>query len=288
VKSATGKIVAVTGLTDAAKVKLKTISIPASVTYKGIKYRVVGIEEGAFEGNDKLTKVTIPKSVGYIENRAFADMKSLRRAVIPASVLRIGDEAYAGDGNLMTVSISSSSSNIGKGAFEGVPDYAVFKIKGADASAKKNITDRLIGDTNTFTDKNGLRYEIYSIETGHAAVIGAKNPITKLSIPASTNYRGVKFDVVVIGYNAFKGEKLTKVTIGKNVGVIEDNAFEGCTSLTKVTAKKVIMINEEAFMGCTSLKSITTGKDLAGIGDNAFAGCSSLPANKVPTVKSIP
>jgi hypothetical protein len=287
VKSAEGKIVTVTGLTDAAKGRLKTVSIPQTVTYKGIKYRVVGIEEGAFEGNNMLTKVTMPKSVGYIENRAFADMKSLKSAVIPASVLRIGDEAYAGDGNLMKVTISSATANIGTGAFEDVPDAAVFKINVKDASVKKRIADLIIGDAQTFTDKKGLRYEIYSLETGHAAVIGAKNPITKLSIPASTNYRGVKFDVVVIGYNAFKGEEaLKKVTIGKNVGVIEDNAFEGCTSLTKVTAKKVIMINEEAFMGCTSLKSIATGKDLAGIGDNAFAGCSSLPANKVPTVKS--
>lgn len=286
VKSAAGKIVTVTGLTDAAKGKLKSLSIPASVTYKGIKYQVVGIEEEAFEGNDMLTKVTMPKSVGFIENRAFADMKSLKSAVIPASVLRIGDEAYAGDEKLMKVTISCATANIGTGAFDGVPDAAVFKINVKDAAVKKRISDLIIGNVQTFTDKNGLRYEIYSIETGHAAVIGAKSPITKLSIPASTNYRGVKFDVVVIGYNAFKGEKdLKTVTIGKNVGVIEDNAFEGCISLTKVTAKNVIMINEEAFMGCTSLKTVTTGKDLAGIGDNAFAGCSSLPANKVPTVK---
>ena len=282
VRSYDAKTVTVAGLTDAARGKLKSLKLPASVSYKGNKYSVAGIEDSAFEGNTKLKKVTIPKTVISIGDRAFAGMISLKSAVLPVTVKKLGDEAYKGDTALTKVTISSADISIGSDAFEDVPDTAVFNIKVKDVAAKKRITNRIIGDVITFADKKGLRYEIYNLDNEEVILISSPGVVIRtLSVPATISYRGVKFPVTGVDYIAFKDDtNLKSIKLGKNVKGIEAGAFEGCTSLTKVTMKSIISIGDDAFRDCTSLKTVTVGKDLALIGEYAFEGCTNL--KKVP------
>lgn len=70
------------------------ISIPASVTYEGTTYRVVGIGANAFGGAKSLTSVTLPPgSIRFIGAHAFNDC-SLTSLTIPASVREIGQNAF--------------------------------------------------------------------------------------------------------------------------------------------------------------------------------------------------
>lgn len=306
IKSVSGLTVTVAGLTDAAKAKLKSLSIPAKVTYKGNKYIVVGIEDDAFVNNTNLTKVTLPKSVTAIGDRAFAGMTELKSAILGKNVIKIGEGAYSGDTKLSKVTISAAGIEIGDAAFEEVPDTAVFTIKVKDATAKKAITDALIGDKSTFDDKKGISYVIFTpqdllgymsdltglsekeakkyLETQMAGVTGRKTKDKNLSIPASVSYRGAQFNVTGVADKAFYNDTaLEKVTFGKNVSLIMYNAFEGCTSLKTVNAKSVYWIFDEAFKGCSSLTKVTTGKNLEWVGDNAFYGCN---LTKVPAVNT--
>ena len=282
VESVADRKLTVIGLTEAARLKLKSVSIPATVNYKGYKYSVTGIADGAFEGNERLTKVTLPKTVTRIGSRAFADMSALKSAVIPASVTTIGSEAFEGCTKLVKVTISSDKLSIGTDAFAGVPDTAKFKI--TSKSGREGIITQIIGDTDHFLDKKGLKYEIFSLENEEVTLTGTDNKgITSLSVPAAVEFRSVKFSVTGIGEEAFKGNiYLKSVTLGKNTGGIGEEAFRGCTSLTKVTMKNVVNIDAKAFMGCTSLKSLTLSKTLSRIGLGSFDGCTALKAVKLP------
>ena len=57
----------------------------------------------------------------------------------------------------------------------------------------------------------------------------------KITVPDTVTLNGLVYRVDTIGVGALKGnKKITTVTIGKNVKVIEKNAFAGCTKLKTV------------------------------------------------------
>jgi len=83
--------------------------------------------------------------------------------------------------------------------------------------------------------------------------------------------------VTSIGNNAFKGTKITSVTIPDSVTSIGENAFRNCKSLTSVTiGNGVISIGNNAFMSCTSLTSVIIPDSVTSIGINAFFLCGKL------------
>ena len=97
-----------------------------------------------------------------------------------------------------------------------------------------------------------------------------------VNIPASVNYNGVEYSVTRIGVSAFRGSKVTSVTIPNSVTSIDDRAFymSGLTSVT--IGSGVTYIGEAAFCDCTNLTSVTIPNSVTSIGDYAFANCSSL------------
>lgn len=108
----------------------------------------------------------------------------------------------------------------------------------------------------------------------------AKASAKKITIPDTITVNGVDYRVVSVAEEAFKdNEKITKVTIGKNVKTIASGAFENCKALKTVTFKKnskVKTIAKEAFSECTALKKITIPKSVEKIEDSAFDGCNKL------------
>ena len=88
---------------------------------------------------------------------------------------------------------------------------------------------------------------------------------TSATIKDTVKIAGVKFKVVSINKNAFKGnKKVTKVVIGKNVTKIGANAFNGCSKLKTVSVKTTKLTN---------------------IGSNAFKGINKKAKFKVPAKK---
>lgn len=113
--------------------------IPSTVTHNGTTYQVAVIGYSAFEGCDKLTGVTIPRTVITILNGAFgfcgiesvtipdsvvvigygafSFCSSLKSVVIPDSVADIGDYAFCGCTGLVDITIPHSVTYIGYSAF---------------------------------------------------------------------------------------------------------------------------------------------------------------------------
>ena len=95
--------------------------------------------------------------------------------------------------------------------------------------------------------------------------------------------------VTKIGYGVFdnsirKDTKLTKVTIGDYVEVIDCYAFSHCSKLTTVVmGDNVKVINLGAFRYCSALTSINLGKSLEWIGDSAFYKSTKLATITMPS-----
>ncbi len=113
-----GNEVEVIGINPLFK-NVKKIKIPAAIKVEGIKYTVVGVAEGAFDGNTVITSVNVGKNVRYIEKRAFAGCTSLKSLKLSKGLIRIMDSAFAGCIALKKIALPKNLELVGTRAFEG-------------------------------------------------------------------------------------------------------------------------------------------------------------------------
>ncbi|MEY8515514.1 family 43 glycosylhydrolase [Lachnospiraceae bacterium 29-84] len=205
---AKAKEVVVTG----ASKQLTTLTIPSTVTYKKVSFKVTEIAKRAFKNQKKLTKATIGK---YVKT--------------------IGSEAFQGAAKLAKVKFSGTAvKSIGKNAWKGIKSSASFDMK------------------KTFTSSKGLKFKITkcTLKTKTVAVTGATKQMKTLSVPNTVTYNGMSFKVTSIGKKAFKNQKkLTSVTVGKYVTSIGSEAFSGASKLGKIkfNGTAVKSIGKKAF-----------------------------------------
>ncbi len=93
----------------AAQKKAKgTVTVPKTVTIKGVRYQVTAIAAGAFSG-----------------------CKNVKHIVIPSSITAIGKNAFADCAKLKTITINTtklSSRNVADGAFDNIADGTVIRV----------------------------------------------------------------------------------------------------------------------------------------------------------------
>ena len=115
--------------------------------------------------------------------------------------------------------------------------------------------------------------------TGTVTLTGVVNPMEKVSIPATVEYKETVYKVNRIGTKAFYGDKTVKtVYVGAYVVIIDANAFYGCSNLVKVSGGASLKtIGTNAFARCSKLSTfVITSKVLYKIGVTAFYKDSKL------------
>ena len=80
-------------------------------------YTVVGIEDEALYGCEKLTSVTIPETIESIGENSFSGCRGLTSLTIPHSVKSIGKTAFRDCDGLTTLSLPASIKNYGTDSF---------------------------------------------------------------------------------------------------------------------------------------------------------------------------
>ncbi len=110
--------------------KMKVITIPATVTIDGIKYKVTAIEKDAFKNNKNITKVTIGKNVSKIGKQAFYNCKNLKNIIINTKQLTkktIGAKAFKGTSNSVEIKVPKTKMRVYK---------TILRAKGVSKKAK--------------------------------------------------------------------------------------------------------------------------------------------------------
>ena len=88
--------------------KAKRVTIPAVIKVNGVTYKVTSIGTKAFNGNKKLTKVTIGTNIKKISNNAFFKCKSLKTVTIKSVLLTkktASKRAFKGVGKKMVIRV---------------------------------------------------------------------------------------------------------------------------------------------------------------------------------------
>ena len=112
----------------------KKITIPDTITYEGVTYKVTAIADNAFKNNKKLKTVKIGANIKSIGKSAFQSCTALKSLTVPASVENIGSKAFYGCKKLTKLTIKTdklTTSNVGKNAFKkmGSSNYKKVKVK---------------------------------------------------------------------------------------------------------------------------------------------------------------
>lgn len=86
----------------------KSVAIPAVIKVKGVTYKVTSIGTKAFNGNKKLSKVTVGANIKAISNNAFYKCKSLKMVTIKSVLLTkktANKKAFKGVGKKMVIKV---------------------------------------------------------------------------------------------------------------------------------------------------------------------------------------
>ena len=128
------------------------VTIPATVTYEGVKYKVTAIANNACKSNSKLKTVKIGSNVKTIGSKAFYGCKKLTKVTIGSKVTTIGNSAFQNCTVLKSITIPSKVSKIGSKAFYGCKKLLKMTIK------TTKLTQKKVGK-NAFTKMGSSNYK---------------------------------------------------------------------------------------------------------------------------------
>ena len=168
---------------------------------------VTTIGSGAFMLCTNLTSASLPSSLTDIGARAFNQCGSLSYITIPDSVTSIGNAAFWGCDSLTAVNIPASVTSIGDQTFSSCVKLSAITV-GEDSS--------------DFASAGGVLFD--AGQTKLICYPAGKTDATYTVPPV----------VATIGFGAFQGCALSRITIPVSVTGIEEYAFNGCDALTTV------------------------------------------------------
>ena len=246
------------------------VTIPATVTYNSVTYKVTAVGYGAFAECNNLTSVNLPSTITSIDAYAFGNCQKLTSVNVPPTVTSIGQGAFNGCVALYSVNIPKGVKNIEPSTFYGCKALSSITIPDGVTS---------IGTLAFYQCSNLSLISIPDdvVSVGADAFYGTSwlsNRPTGLlyvgkvaykyvgTMPSGTNIT-IKDGTTEISNTAFSGcSGLESINIPESVTTIGQSAFTNCTSLTAVTIPKSITsiggdASSSAFYGCTSLKNVT-------------------------------
>ena len=219
------------------------ISIPNAVRMGGDQYadvyKVVEIDEGAFDNCAALEEVTIPVSIESIGKFAFRGCISLTSVIMPAksNLTSLGISVFMASG-LKSISLPDG--------LRSIPITAFYDCK--------ELTEVVLPLSLT-------KIEMYAFS-------GCES-LKKIALPERLNS---------IGACAFMRSGLEEIRLPMGIMVLDDHVFSNCSSLTKVElSPKTIKIGNCAFAYCQKLSEINKPETLKSISPSALERSEMIP-----------
>lgn len=98
--------------------QVKTVNIPATVTYNSQEYTVTKIADSAFQNSNDLKEVIIPNTVTEVGKNAFQSCGKLEEVDLGEGVTAIGNHAFQGCHNLHSILLPPGLTRIENSTFE--------------------------------------------------------------------------------------------------------------------------------------------------------------------------
>ena len=261
-----------------------------------VKEGTLGIAGNAFNGMDKLVKVTLPVGLTNIGEYAFGGAQTgtgLTEITFPDSVTEIGANAFRNAKSLAKVTIGANVAYIGDNAFGGTAVSDLTYGANAEFGAQGPFRGLTAAATVTLGDNvTAFPAKLFEEWTGLASVsLGGVTQLPANAFDGFENLATVALDdVTVLGDYAFRGTALTEVTIPEGVTSIGNGVFANCPKLAKVNynAADASAPNSanNAFAGCTALASVVIGEGAA-VPDYFFQNLTSLTSADISKAESI-
>ena len=290
------------------------VSIPESVEYKGVEYRVTIIGEQAFVEHEEITEVSIPNTVTTIGNAAFCDCVALQSINIPNSVITIGEAAFQRCKEATNIDLGNSVKFIGSFAFSGCTKLTSITIPPSVTAVDLGAFNGCSLLTNVYITDLAKWCSISFHDGGSNPLINALHLFLN---GEEINDLVVPDEIHTIGAYAFHGYKgLTSVTIPETTVSIGGQAFSMCRNLESIIVDEnnrkydsryycnaiietksntlfigckkstiphdVTKIGNYAFNRCFGLTDIIIPNSVTSIGSSAFSGCYDLKSVTIP------
>ncbi len=205
---------------------------------------VTDIENRAFFGCERITKVTMPDGLNSVGEEAFSYCNSLTSAVLPQSVTTVGARAFRYCSGLTSAVFPQSVTSIGADVFENCSGLTSAQI---------------------LCEPNYISFGLFA---------GCTN-LKTVNIPDS-----VKRLFSGAFYNC---QSLKKVTLPNGLTEMDDSVFANCSSLTEINLPaSLTRIDSTVFMNCKSLKKVVIPEGVAFLKFKTFSGCTSLEEVVLP------
>ena len=261
-----------------------------------VKEGTLGIAGNAFNGMDKLVKVTLPAGLTNIGEYAFGGAQTgtgITEIVLPDSVTEIGANAFRNAKNLAKADIGANIAYIGDNAFGGTAITELTYAANAAFGAQGPFRGLTAAASVTFDDSvTTFPAKLFEDWTGLSSVsLGGVTQLPANAFDGFENLSSVTLEAITtIGDYAFRGTALTEVTIPAGVTSIGNGAFANCASLAEVNynaaAATAPNSANNAFAGCTALTSVVLGEGAA-VPDYFFQNLTSLTSADISKAESI-
>lgn len=283
-------------------------------------YYCENLESVTFEEGSQMTKIgeevfykcgkvktfNLPATITTIKVRAFELCKGMETLTLPTALATIGEYAFVNCSELTAVAIPASVKSIETGAFDGCSKLATVTLsEGLEtlagiAFSRCAITEFHIPASVTLIDGNPCnqcsQLTTVTVAADNTSYVAQDNVVftkdmTKLVMCAAGKEGAytVPAGVTTIVNSAFRGCKLSAVSLPTSVANIEGYAFYQCKGLTTITIPEgVTTLPTATFYECTALKSVVLPSTITEVGFGAFYSCNSmtdvfLKATAVPT-----
>lgn len=224
-----------------------TVTVPQSVTYNGVTYKVTSIGRGAFAVNRRLKKVNLPESLVSIQPGAFAWCDDLQSIYIPKSVEDIEYAAFEGCIGLNSVVVDKDNKNYDS-------------RDNCNGIIETEGNELIFGNQNTKIPNSVTRI-------GEWAFAG-QSLLTTVDIPSS---------VTSLGSHAFSESGLKSMEMPNSIIGLGVNVFMNCRAMeTLVFSESLETIPGFLLNQCHALKSIIIPASVKVVEEYALAYCNNI------------
>ena len=235
------------------------ITIPSTVNYQGIDFKVVAVGDSAFMQATELTSVVLPETITEFGTRAFYNCSKLASVNIPSGVTKFNGYTFYNCKLLASdIVIPEGTTTMGGNEF-----YSCEKMPSITLPSTLTTVGTYFLSYCKALNSITVPASLTSLPNYFAANCTS---LTSLVLPET---------LTTLGNNVFANcSALTSVVLPESVKTLGTYTFQNCASLTSATLPSAITeIPNYTFSGCTKLASFTIPAGVTKIGNSAFTKC---------------